>query len=187
VFDRAQFVVGRRHLFLLCGLPFSGKSTLGRAMQKQLGIVHVEVDQFHGAGRLPVEERQVEREEWIAAYRAAYRQVETELESGRSVVFDAVSYRRTQRERIRRIAAKHDVPMTVVYLDVSPAEAKQRLAANRENPVRGNVPDPDFAEVAAGMQFPLEDEQVVRYRPNEPVGVWIERVIVPMLAPVTAT
>jgi predicted kinase len=182
--------VDQQHLFLLCGLPFSGKSTMGRAMQEQLGIVHVEVDSHVLTGRPGLEElgsRRIEREEWITAYQAAYRQVEVALDAGRSVVFDAVSYRRTQRERVRRIAAKFDVPMTVVYLDVSPADAKKRLFANRASPIRGNVPDADFEEVAVGLQLPQEDEQVLRYRPNEPVDSWIERVIVPMLAPVTAT
>jgi predicted kinase len=171
----------RQHLFLLCGLPFSGKSTLGRALQKRLGIVHVEVDRFHREGRNELVERSIERADWIAAYQEAYRKVESALDQGQSVVFDAVSYRRTQRDRIRRIAAKHDVPMTTIYLDVPPEEARTRLQANRNSPARANVSKTDFDEVAAGMQPPQDDEPVVRYRPDEPVDIWIERVISPML------
>ena len=151
-------------------------------MQERLGIVHVEVDQHHAGGRAGVDGRRIEREEWIAAYQAAYRVVEDALAAGHSVVLDAVSYRRTQRERVRRIAAKHGVPMTVIYLDVTPEQATARMTANRLNPTRANVPDLDFEEVAAGMQPPREDEPVVRYRPEEPAAAWIDRVIAPMLA-----
>src|SRR6187200_405660 len=82
-------VVDRQHLFLLCGLPFSGKSTLGRSLQARLGIVHVEVDRYHFDGRTDFVERPIERAEWIAAYKAAYRQAEAALDAGQSVVFDA--------------------------------------------------------------------------------------------------
>src|SRR5215212_10518349 len=107
-----------QHLFLLCGLPFSGKSTMGRALETQLGIVHIEVDRHHldRDGAFP--ERRVQRPEWISAYRAAYAQVEAALDAGKSVVFDAVSFRRVQRDRIRRIAMKHGIQMTIIYLDI---------------------------------------------------------------------
>jgi predicted kinase len=170
-----------QHLFLLCGLPFSGKSTLGRALQARHGIVHVEVDRHHLDGRIDFEDRRVERAEWIAAYRAAYTQVEEALGAGRPVVFDAVSYRRTQRDRTRRIAKKHGVPITIIYVDVAPELAKARLNRNRANPTRVNVPQVDFDEVARGMQPPQHDEALVTYRPGEPVEFWIERVIAPLL------
>jgi len=172
-----------QHLFLLCGLPFSGKSTLGRALQERLGIVHVEVDRHHLDGRTDFDERPVELAEWIAAYRAAYQLVDDTLDTGKSVVFDAVSYRRSHRERVRRIAATHGVPVTIIYLDVPEEQARARLVANRSSPYRVNVPDIDFDEVARGMQPPEDDERFTRYRPDEPVTAWIDRLVVPMLSP----
>lgn len=125
--------------------------------------------------------RRIERSEWIAAYQAAYGEVEAALAKGHSVVFDAVSYRRTQRERIRRIADKFNASTTIVYLEVTAEEAKTRVAANRRNPVRVNVPDEEMAEIAAGMQPPQDDECAVVYHPSEPVEAWIDRVIQPLL------
>lgn len=150
-------------------------------MQARLGIVHVEVDSFHAGSHAGFAGRRIDRSEWIAAYQAAYTQVEAALDAGMSVVFDAVSYRRTQRARIERIADKHRVPMTIVYLDVDPDEAKRRLVANRTTPTRVNVQDADFEDVAAGMQQPGDDERVVGYRPDEPLDSWIDRVIKPLL------
>lgn len=173
-------------LFLLCGLPFSGKSTIGQALQDRLGIVHVEVDRHHSGGHAAAEGRRIERDEWIAAYRAAYREVETALTAGRSVTFDAVSFRRTQRDRMRRIADKFGVPLIVIYLDVPAELANARRVANRCNPMRVDVPDADFIEIEGGMQRPGDDEAQVRYRPPEPLDQWIERVIKPLMKETTS-
>lgn len=150
-------------------------------MENHLGLIHVEVDRYHVGGQEGFDGRRVERSEWIAAYQAAYGEVEAAFTDGKSVVFDAVSYRRAQRDRIRRIAGKYNVPMTIVYLDVTRNEANARLAANRFNPSRVNVPDDDFAEISSGMQPPDEDELFVRYHPSELIDDWIERVIKPLL------
>lgn len=171
-------VRGQR-LFVLCGLPFAGKSTMGRALHERLGVSHVEVDRYLGGS---VGGQRVGRPEWIDAYRLAYREVETELAAGRSVVFDAVGYRRVQRERARRIAAAYGVVVAVIFLDVTLDEARARLAANRERRTRRDVPTDDFLEVAEGLQPPLPDEEpVLRYRPDEPLDYWIDRVIIPLL------
>lgn len=166
-----------QHLYLLCGLPFSGKSTMGRALAELAGTVHVEVDRFHAGRPDDFAERRVERTEWIAAYRAAYEQLERALAASESVVFDAVSYRKVQRDRIRRIASKHGVPLTIIYLDVAPDVARARMVANRLTPVRPNVPDADFNEVCAGMQPPMAGETWIAYDPKEPLERWIRREI----------
>jgi len=62
-------------------------------------------------------------------------------------------------------------------------QARARLVANRSSPYRVNVPDIDFDEVARGMQPPEDDERFTRYRPDEPVTAWIDRLVVPMLSP----
>lgn len=155
---------------------------MGRTLEARLGVVHVEVDRQHAGLVEGLEERRIERHEWIAAYQAAYKLVESALLEGRPVVFDAVSYRRVQRDRIKRIADKHGVPMTVIYLDVPPRDAKARIVANRANPVRVSVPSADFEEVAAGMQPPGVDERVLIYRPSEAVDEWVDRMIAPLLS-----
>jgi predicted kinase len=154
---------------------------MGRSLRERLGVTHIEVDAHHAGGQDGFDGRRIERDEWITAYRAAYREVEQALAIGRSVVFDAVSYRRSQRDRIRRISDKYRIPLTVTYLDVDREESRARIAANRRNPVRVSIPDEDLDEIAAGMQPPQPDEDVVTYRPNEPLEDWIDRTIRPML------
>jgi len=91
----------RNFLFLLCGLPFSGKSTLARALTEKFNIDHVEVDRH-----LDVTMKSVipGPEDWLPAYRMAITEIRESLEAGRSVVFDAVGHHRRHRQRMQRIA-----------------------------------------------------------------------------------
>jgi predicted kinase len=148
-------------------------------MADRLGIVHVEVDRVHAERGITLSGRPLLREDWIEAYRRSYRRLEQVLRAGHSGVFDATSYRRVQRQRLRRLADACGVPMTVIYLDVAAAEARRRIDANRVNSVRVNVPDEDFATVANQLQPPGEDEDWLRYDPAIPVDQWVDQVLAP--------
>jgi predicted kinase len=167
------------HLFLLCGLPFSGKSTMSRALSERFGIPHVEVDRYvvgtFGQDRKP------EPRDWLPAYRIAIDEIRSHLREGRSVVFDAVGHRRRHRHRMRRLASELGARMTIIYLDVGVEEARERLFANRRNPVRFDVPDGGFAWIVSEMEPPAADEEALIYRPEELLPDWIEREIGPLL------
>ena len=119
--------------------------------------------------------------DWIAAYQRGYVQLEAILRADRPAVFDAVSYRRLQRNRVRRVAERLGVPATVVLLDVSTDEARARMERNRFTRERVDVPIADFLEVSEGMQWPEPDEAVIRYSPDEPLADWVTRVVRPLL------
>jgi predicted kinase len=104
-----------QRLFILCGLPFSGKSTLARAMAEYLDIVHIELDSVHGERGIDLKGEPPTREDWIEAYRRSFRRLDKVLAERHSVVFDATSYRRVHRQRLARIASKYDVPATIIY------------------------------------------------------------------------
>ena len=58
-----------RRLYVLCGLPFAGKSTLARELAARLGLAHLEGDQIHREQGLGGDDRRLTRAEWVAAYR----------------------------------------------------------------------------------------------------------------------
>lgn len=175
---------GRRpHLIALCGLPFSGKSTLARALASRLGLVHVEVDQILRERGVDLAGEPISRDAWIAAYREAHHRLETLLAANRSVVHDATSFRRVQRHRLRRIAAQHGAGFTLVHVDVSVAEALVRRARNRRTGERGDVRDEDFAQVVADWQEPDAEEAAIRYNPAVPVADLVRQVTARMDQP----
>jgi predicted kinase len=169
-----------QRLFILCGLPFSGKSTLARAMAERLDVVHIELDSVHGERGLDLKGESPTREDWIEAYRRSFRKLDKVLAEGHSAVFDATSYRRVHRQRLARIAGKYEVPTSLIYLDVDEAEAKRRRNENRTSNDRPNVDDQGFALVSGEMQFPSADEAALIYHPIEQMNDWIERTLRPL-------
>ncbi len=152
-------------LIVLCGLPFSGKSTLARDLAARLGMRHVEVDAIvreqggtFGPNPLP-------RQAWVAAYREGHRRLAEILAGGEPTVWDAVSFRWSHREALRRLAARAGRTSRLVWVDPAAMEIARRRADNRLVRRRGDVPEAEFAGVAAGFQAPRPEEGATRYDP----------------------
>ncbi len=159
-------------LLIMCGLPFAGKSTLARALAKHLGAVHLETDGINTERGLGANGKAITTREWAATYREAYRRAEVLLREGYTVVYDAVNYRRVQRDQLRRIARRCDAGAQVIWVTTSAAQARQRLQLNRVRQTRNNVRDDDFREVASRFEPPTADEHVLHYDGNEPIEQW---------------
>lgn len=160
-------------VYILCGLPFAGKTTLARTLAARLGWVHLEVDAFNRAGGRGLRGEQLTRQDWIATYRAAYHQLDELLHTGQTVLYDATNFRQAQRQRARQIAARHSAATYVLYVTTPPPVAQHRLEHNRQHPNRADVHDLDFMAVSAQFQPPTADEHVLRYNGSEPIADWI--------------
>jgi predicted kinase len=135
----------------------------------------------HGEPGIDLRGEPPTREDWIEAYKRSFRKLDQVLADGHSAVFDATSYRRVHRQRLARIAARYEVPTTLIYLDVDEIEAKRRRNDNRSTSERPNVDDDGFALVSGEMQLPSEDENALIYHSNEPVNDWIDRTLRPLM------
>jgi predicted kinase len=162
-------------LYMLCGLPFAGKSTLARALAAETGWALVELDAINTESGVGLHGEPITPERWTRSYREAYRRVGRALASGRTVLFDATSATRDQRDRLRALAARHGAGASVIYVDVGEAVARLRWLANRASGGRADVRDEDFAQVAARLEPPSEDESTLRYDGSEPPRAWIAR------------
>lgn len=160
-------------LLIMCGLPFAGKSTLARALAAHLGAVHLETDTINTERGLGVNGAAITACEWAATYREAYRRLEGLLSAGNTVVYDAVNYRRVQRDQLQRIAQRCGVATQVIFVTTPAERARQRLEGNRVEVVRFDVRDDDFAEVASRFEPPTADEHVLHYDGMEPIEPWL--------------
>lgn len=167
--------MGVRGVYILCGLPFAGKSTLARTLAQARGMDYVELDAINGELGAGLEGAAIAPEEWDATYAESYRRVDQSLGEGRAVVYDATNFTRAQREQVRAIAARHQVPAAVIFVDVPPAVATQRWQRNRQTGQRFDVRDEDFAQVVEHFEPPADDERVLRYEPSIALLAWIQR------------
>lgn len=171
----------RPWLLITCGHPFSGKSTLARAVADRLGATLVAVDDQHATLGLEFGERTPGDREWLRAYREAYRLIDRELGEGRSVVFDSVGFRRRDRDWVRRMSGQREAHSLVVWLIVSAHEARQRLDRNATRPTRPQVPVENFERIVSEFEPPDDDEQTVIYRPDIDPALWVEQVLRPAI------
>jgi predicted kinase len=158
-------------LIALCGLPFSGKSTLARRLAERPGWVWLETDAIARESRAADVTPPRSRRDWVEVYRESYLRLEADLAAGRTVVYDATNFRRLMRDRLRQSSARWSAPMLVV-VDTPAEVVAQRRRANLGAQTRPNVPDADFDDVAARFQWPTPDERPLRYDPEAPFDAW---------------
>lgn len=164
-------------VYILCGLPFSGKTTLAKALVARLGFARVDMDEINTRKDVGLHGEAISQEDWDRTYAESYGQLGELLQAGQSVLFDVANFTKAQRDYLRTIAAKHGVFARVIYLDVSELEARQRWLQNRVTHQRYDVRDDDFAYVVTYFEAPTPDEHVLRYHPSQSVDEWIEQLL----------
>jgi predicted kinase len=163
-------------VYILCGIPFAGKSTLAHMLAAQRGWTHVDVDAI-AESLLDSSDEAVTEEQWTAAFAASYEQVAKSLVKGQSVVHDATNFGRTARDHVRAIAHQFGSAAFVIYLSVPIEEANQRRITNQAQLQRHQVSDADFWEVANSLEPPTADESVLIFDGTLDAATWIERFI----------
>ena len=159
-------------LYIMCGLPFSGKTTLARAIADQRGCVHLDLDTLaNREGFFP--EEGIDDKQWSRLFSEAHQSLAALLSSGSSVVFDAVNYDRVGRDRLRAIAQQNGSAVYVIYTKLTIQELEQRRHANRDNRQRPNVREKDFVELVRDFEVPAAEENLLVYEGARPVAEWI--------------
>jgi predicted kinase len=144
-------------LYIMCGLPFAGKSTAARTLASLKNAAIVELDQINAASGLGFGQP-ITPGQWTGSYAEAYSRLRGLLAASLPAIFDAVNFTRAQRDELRQIASEFEAQATVVFVPVEREGAERRLLENRSTRARPDVRDEDFALVADNFEPPDEDE-----------------------------
>jgi predicted kinase len=160
------------YVYILCGLPFAGKTTLAKELVHWLGIKRVAIDEINSERGIWNDETGMSSEEWTKTYQEAYQRIAAFLSQSESVVDDSANFTREQRNRLRAIAKQYNAQTCVLFVDIPLSEARCRWQENRQTAVRADVRDDDFAYVIEYFDPPGEDENVLRYDGSLPPKEW---------------
>lgn len=113
------------NLYIMSGLPFSGKSTLSRRISERLDIPRISFDETW----IKIEKEKSEVpgssdiEKWKYINGVCESEARKFLAEGSSVVYDNLGSNFEQRDKIRQLAGMEGAESQVIYLDVDKKEA----------------------------------------------------------------
>lgn len=159
-------------LFTLCGLAFSGKTTLARAIARLAGAEYVGLDEINeerglrGGEGIPVEE-------WERTSGIAVERIGMILDAGRDVVLDDTLCFRWLRERYAAVADLHAAQFVLVYVSTPLSEIHRAMARNDAAPERNPIRPEVFEAHALSFEHPTPEERPVVYDRTVLMEEWI--------------
>jgi predicted kinase len=165
----------RPRLYIVFGIPFSGKSTIVRELVRQRGCAVIDIDAINTARGVGIAGATIAPDDWAISFASARAQLDAALAAGESVAYDGHVWSRAQREDFRAVASAAGAKITFIYLDVPESVARERWQANRQIAQRHDVPDDLFTQAVGLMEPPDEEERVMRYDGSEPVTAWVAK------------
>ena len=141
---------------VLSGLPATGKTTLARALARELGAVHLRIDSIEQAIRdagivAPLDD---------AGYRVGYAIAEDNLRLGRTVIADSVNPLGTTRNAWLAVARRARVGAVEVEILCGDRAEHRRRVEGRASDVPG-LTLPTWIEVAGRHYEPWTRDRIV--------------------------
>jgi predicted kinase len=158
----------------MCGVAFSGKTTLSRRIAARCGHHRICLDDLNaerGLGHVGPEDIPVE--EWERSSHEAARQIEALLSHGESVVLDDTNGYRFLRERYRSVAHGEGAHCLIVYLPFTLEQGLARIAANRSEHTRMDFPEHLYRFHVSQFEAPSHDEPAIVFEPGEEPLHWV--------------
>ena len=147
-------------LVLLCGLSFSGKSTLAEALADRLPAEGLSLDRINAERGLDGGQG-IPLEEWATTNRIAHERGAALLAAGTDVVVDDTGSPRFIRDGWREVAQGAGARFAIVWVRIDPGLQRERVLANRSAAVRNDVVDRVLADHAAAFEDPADEDPIV--------------------------
>ena len=161
-------------LYILCGLPFSGKSTLSKELAKRLGFTRIDLDdvKFELLGD-DVNDDDIAQQDWDRIYQEMYRRIESALKEGKNVIHDTGNFTKYERGPVRQTADKLRRETKTIYVDTPKEVCFERLLNNRKTKERFDISDEAFQSTVEEMEVPSTDENTILFHTDSSLENWI--------------
>lgn len=144
----------------MCGLSFSGKSTVAARLGELLPGRVVSLDLINserglqGGQGIPIEE-------WAHTNRIAHQRAEQILSRGEHVVVDDTGSPKFIRDGWSDLAKSSCTPFAVVWVQIEPKLQQERLRANRADKRRPDVVDAVLDDHVAQFEPPVDESPLM--------------------------
>ena len=159
-------------LIAMCGLSFSGKTTLAKGIRRFLGAEYVSLDDINEGRGLRGGDG-ISNEQWELTSVIAIDRIGLLLNAGRDVILDDTLCFRWLRERYSAVAARHAAQFILIYVSVPLSEIDRAIRHNETTALRHPILPEVFEKHARVFEHPTDQEQPLVYDRTVPVEVWI--------------
>ena len=161
-------------LYIMTGLPFSGKSTLSRALAEHINAVLISFDKVWEEKQEELKKVADKNEEWRQVLNHTHKKIKKSLLEGKSVVYDDTNARKEHRDELRRIAGQALADVKIVFLDTPIEKIIKREKENKTLQNRHEVTSENFLNLKDQFQAPTKEEDAMRFTPLDNVKNWLE-------------
>lgn len=163
-------------LFVLCGYPFAGKSTIARELVERFNLVRIALDDIFAEQNIDTSTNtKITSEQQQIVYDIYQNRIAENLDLGNSAIIDSVAHKREARDSLRQLAEKHRAQMSLLFVDTPLDVATQRWQQNRGTQARVDVQNDSFNEVVQSFEKPTPDENPIVITPNAKLDEVIRR------------
>jgi predicted kinase len=159
-------------LYLMCGLSFSGKTTLALKIVERLQCGYISLDDINAERGLWGGDG-ISVGEWERTHALAREQLATWTVTWKDAVVDDVNNLRWLRDRWRVVARSSCYSTIVIYLDIPYTKLVERRRANQVTAERRGITEAVWAEHVNNFEPPGANEHVLRYRFAEDTASWV--------------
>ena len=160
-------------LYIMTGLPYSGKTTLGKKLVKKIDCQVISTDEILKEKGF-WKEKEPTQKDWEIAYKEAGEEVKKYLANGESVIFDESNLCFSQRENLRNIAKDLQIKSKLIYVKIDEKEALKRWGENSKTKQKHQLTKEIIERACDIFEEPKEDEKAVIYNQDTEFEEWVK-------------
>ena len=152
----------KRTLYILCGLPYAGKTYFANTIVKETSCTFVSIDEiFKGlhydwdTNKLPDDKG------WKEIFDTSYLRSQEALKNDLNVLYDSTNHTKFSRDALRKIADEVGAQTKVVYVSISNETLWKRWEENLVKKERSIVDKKLVQMTIDSFEVPTEDEGIL--------------------------
>jgi predicted kinase len=163
-----------KKLYIMCGVTFSGKSTLAQQIAEHKEAVLVSQDAIWFEHKEEWNLDMSSDEDWERIQQISRAEIRQKLSSGSSVVYDDIGLKNSGRESLCDLARESGAQAILVYVDTPQYLRQRRQAHNLVTMERHDVPEHIVTRGLIEFEVPLETESPHTFTPDTDLGDWLK-------------
>jgi predicted kinase len=176
------YVCMRKYLYILCGIAFSGKSTLAREISQHTGATYISRDnifiELEKALKQKLKLKKLSQEDddriWKESFILVHTDIDKMLKNGKSVSYDDVNLTFSERELARKLALDNDAIPIIVHVDTPEPITRQRIIRNKETNERHQVSERNILEAINQFEPPSKSEKPIIFKYDDDLKIWLQ-------------